>query len=303
MSFAGRSTGTGGRAAYLAPLSLFFALALATPAPAQGPSASLPAAAGSLPPLLRQVSFNPQLDAAVPLDLVFRDDAGHSARLGDYFQGRPVVLALVYYSCPMLCDQVLQGLDRSLRVLSFDAGRQFHVVVVSFNPRETPSQAAAKKREALQRYHRPGAEAGWHFLTGEESSIAALAQAVGFRYAYDPQTGLYAHLSGILVLTPQGRISRYFYGIEYAPRDLRLGLVEASANKIGSPVDRLLLFCYHYDPAAGKYGALVMRIVRLGGILAMLFLAGLVLLLRRREQEKTAPPVPKPREAVLPRVN
>jgi protein SCO1/2 len=242
--------------------------------------------------LLRQVSFNPQLDAAVPLDLVFRDEAGRPARLGDYFAGRPVVLALVYYSCPMLCNQVLEGLHRSLRVLSFDAGKQFHVVAVSFNPRETPSQAAAKKREALERYHRPGAEAGWHFLTGEEPSIAALTRAVGFRYAYDPQSNLYAHLSGILVLTPQGRISRYFYGIDYAPRDLRLGLVEASANKIGSPVDRLLLFCYHYDPAAGKYGALVMRLVRLGGILAVLSLLAFVLALRRREHAATTPTSP-----------
>jgi protein SCO1 len=252
------------------------------PVAAQAPSP------GGLPPLLRQVSFDPQLNAPVPPDLNFRDEAGRVVRLGDYFAGKPVVLALVYYGCPMLCNQVLQGLASRLRVLSFDAGRQFSVVVVSFNPDETPSMAAAKKREALQRYHRAHTEAGWHFLTAEEASIAALTRAVGFRYTYDPKTKLYAHASGILILTPQGRISRYFYGIEYAPRDMRFGLIEASANKIGSPVDRILLFCYQYDPATGRYGALVMRLVRLGGVLAVLGLVLFILLVRRREQH--APP-------------
>ena len=268
--------------ACLAALLLLLGLVPTAPIAAQTPSAS------SLPPLLRQVSFDPQLNAAVPLDLTFHDEAGRLVRLGDYFAGKPVILALVYYSCPMLCNQVLQGLASSLRALSFDVGRQFKVVVVSFNPHETPSMAVAKKQDALERYHRAGTEAGWHFLTSEEPSIAALTRAVGFRYAYDSKTKLYAHASGIVILTPQGRISRYLYGIEYAPRDLRLGLVEASANKIGSPVDRLLLFCYQYDPTTGKYGALVMRLVRLGGILAVLGLVVSILLFRRREQH--APP-------------
>lgn len=270
-------------AACLEVLLLLLGLILVAPAIAQTPSAS------GLPPLLREVSFDPQLDAAVPLDLTFRDEAGRVVRLGDYFTGKPVILTLVYYGCPMLCNQVLQGLASGLRALSFDAGRQFSVVAVSFNPEETPSMAVAKKQDTLQRYHRAGTEAGWHFLTGEESSLATLTRAVGFRYAYDPKTKLYAHASGILVLTPLGRISRYFYGIEYAPRDLRLGLVEASANKIGSPVDRILLFCYQYDPTTGKYGALVMRIVRLGGVLVVLGLAVSVFLFRRREHHGTPP--------------
>src|SRR5262249_5520434 len=160
----------------------------------------------------------------------------------------------VYYGCPMLCNQVLEGIASSLRAVSFDASKQFSVVAFSFNPQETPALAAAKKQETVNRYHRHGTEAGWHFLTGDESSIAALSRAIGFRYAYDRETGRYAHASGILILTPQGKISRYFYGIEYAPRDLRLGLIEASANRIGSPMDRVLLFCYQYDPATGKYG-------------------------------------------------
>ena len=268
--------------ACLAASLLLLWLVPTAPIAAQTPSVS------SLPPLLRQVSFDPQLNAAVPLELTFHDEAGRVVRLGDYFAGKPVILALVYYSCPMLCNQVLQGLASSLRALSFDAGRQFRVVVVSFNPLETPSTAAAKKQDALERYHRAGTEAGWHFLTGEPPSIEALTRAVGFRYAYDSQTKLYAHASGFVILTPQGRISRYLYGIEPAPRDLRLGLVEASANKIGTPVDRILLFCYQYDPTTGKYGALVMRLVRFGGILAVLGLVVSILLFRRREQH--APP-------------
>lgn len=284
----GRRNAAGRRQARAAAACLEAFLLLLGLIPVALAAAQTPSASG-LPPLLREVSFDPQLDAAVPPDLTFRDEAGRVVRLGDYFTDKPVILALVYYGCPMLCNQVLQGLASGLRALPFDAGRQFSVVAVSFNPEETPSMAVAKKQDTLQRYHRAGTEAGWHFLTGEESSLAALTRAVSFRYAYDPKTKLYAHASGILVLTPQGRISRYFYGIEYAPRDLRLGLVEASANKIGSPVDRILLFCYQYDPTTGKYGALVMRIVRLGGVFAVLGLAVSVFLFRRRERHATPP--------------
>ncbi len=241
------------------------------------------AAQDSLPPMLRDVSFDPQLNAALPLELEFRDEASRPVRLGNYFGSKPVVLTLVYYQCPMLCNQVLEGLASSMKVLPFDAGKQFTVVAVSFNPRETPAMAVAKKHTFLDRYRRPGASEGSHFLTGDAAAIAALTRAAGFRFAYDPKTNLYTHASGILVLTPRGRISRYFYGIEYAPRDLRLGLVEASANKIGSPVDRLLLFCYHYDPATGKYGALVIRMVRLGGILTVLGLSIFIFVFWRRE--------------------
>jgi protein SCO1/2 len=245
---------------------------------------ALPALAqNERPALLRDVGIDQRLNEQVPLDLRFRDEAGRTVRLGDYFGRKPVILALVYYECPMLCTEVLNGLVGSLKVLSFDVGNQFTVVTVSFNPRETPALAAAKKAAYLGRYARPGAAGGWHFLTGEEPSIAALTRAVGFHYTYDPKTNQYAHAAGIMVLTPQGKISRYFYGIEYAPRDLRLGLVEASANKIGSPIDQLLLFCYHYDPAIGKYSAIVMNFVRLGGVITMLALGTLILVLLRRD--------------------
>jgi protein SCO1 len=237
----------------------------------------------ALPAALRNVGIEQRLNAQVPPDLVFRDENGRSVKLGDYFGSKPIILALVYYDCPMLCTQVLNGLVGSLKALSFDAGEQFLVLTVSFDPRETPELAAGKKESYLARYSRSGAAAGWHFLTGAESSIEALTHAVGFRYRYDVEKGQYAHASGIMVLTPQGKISRYFYGIEYSPRDLRLGLVEASNNRIGSPVDQLLLFCYHYDPATGKYGAVVMNFVRLGGAATVLTLGAILFLFLRRD--------------------
>ena len=238
------------------------------------------------PAVPRGIGIDQRLNEQVPLALVFHDESGRSVQLGDYFGSKPVILALVYYRCPMLCPLVLDGLVSSLRVLSFTAGDQFTVVVVSFNPRETPEFAAAKKETALQRYARPGAEGGWHFLTGEEQAIARLAGAVGFRYTYDAAQDQYAHASGIVVLTPQGKIARYFYGIEYAPRDLRLGLVEAAANKIGSPIDQLLLLCYHYDPARGKYSAVVVDAVRLGGAATVLALGTFLVVMWRRETRK-----------------
>ncbi len=270
-----------------APFALALCILLAAPITLTAQSSPSPAASG-LPPALRDVDFSPKLDVAVPLDLEFRDENARPVRLADYFHGRPVILALVYYRCPMLCDQVLDGLASSLKVLAFNAGAQFEVVAVSFNPRETPDMAAEKKREVLAHYRRERAAGGWHFLTGDQSSIGTLTQSVGFRYAWDPATNTYAHASGILILTPEGRISRYFYGIEYAPRDVRLGLVEASANKIGTPIDRVLLFCYHYDPAAGKYGAVVMNLVRGGGILTVLALGFFVFLFLRRERHSLA---------------
>ncbi len=235
------------------------------------------------PPLVRNVRFDQKLNEQVPLNLVFRDEAGQSVALRDYFDGRPVILALVYYDCPMLCSQVLNGLASSLDVLPFDAGKEFTVITVSFDPRETPALAAAKKETYMRRYKRAGAAAGWRFLTGDPASIAGLAQAVGFRYTYDAEKNQYAHASGVMVLTPQGKLARYFYGIEYAPRDVRLALVEASAGRIGSPVDQLLLYCYEYDPVTGKYGAIVMRFVRLGGVVTVAGLLSLMWLLRRRD--------------------
>ncbi|MGH7964934.1 MAG: SCO family protein, partial [Candidatus Binatia bacterium] len=237
------------------------------------------------PALLGDVGIDQRLNEQVPLDLRFRDETGQSVRLGEYFGSKPVILTLNYYQCPMLCSLILEGLVSSLRVLSFDIGDQFTVVTVSFDPDETPTLAAATKAKYLQRYARPGAREGWHFLTGQEAAIAGLAEAVGFRYAYDAPQDQYAHASGIVVLTPQGKIARYFYGIEYAPRDLRLGLVEAAANKIGSLADQILLFCYHYDPATGKYSTAVLNTVRVGGVATMLALGTFLVVMWRKEKQ------------------
>ena len=213
-----------------------------------------PARAQTAPPddPLFKVGFDQKLNQQVPLDLTFRDETGAPVRLGDYFGARPVILTLNYYRCPNLCTLLLTKLVETMRGMAFDAGDQFTVVTISIDPRETPAIAAAKKATYLDRYGRPGAAGGWHFLTGEQPTIAALAQAVGVRYAYDPRQDQYAHPSGITLLTPQGKISRYFFDLAYTPQDLRLGLVEASANKIGSPLDEVLLRCYHYYPISGQ---------------------------------------------------
>ncbi len=236
------------------------------------------------PQLLRDVGIDQKLNGQVPLDLTFRDETGRTVQLTEYFGQEPVVLALVYYECPMLCTQVLNGLLRSFQSLKFDVGKQFNVITVSINPREKPELAKAKQDVYVGLYGRDGAARGWHFLTGDESQIQRLAQAVGYRYVYDPQTDQYAHASGIMVLTPQGRVSKYFYGIQYAPRDLRLGLVEASANKIGSPSDELLLFCYHYDPTTGKYGLVISNVLKLASLATVLALGVLMLVMSRRER-------------------
>jgi protein SCO1/2 len=251
-----------------------------------GPSAPKPGqAAGEKPAILSTVRIDQRLNHQVPLDLPFTDEAGKPVRLGDYFGTRPVILALVYYECPMLCTQVLNGLVTALGVMSFEPGREFDVVVVSINPREGPGLAAQKKAAYLERYERPHTAGGWHFLTGPESSIAALADAVGFRYEYDEKIKQYAHGAGIELLTAKGVISKYFYGIEFSARDIRLGLIEASEDRIGTPIDDFLLFCYHYDPATGKYGAAVLRLVRLGGVATVVaFLSFLTVALRRERK-------------------
>jgi protein SCO1/2 len=237
----------------------------------------------ALPQPLQAVGFDQKLDAQVPLDLEFRDESGRAVKLGEYFDGKPVVLVLAYFRCPMLCTQVLNGLVKAMLDVSFDVGSEFRVLTVSFDPRETPDMAAAKKKTYVERYGRAGAAEGWHFLTGDEEAIRRLTDAVGFRYTYDAKADQFAHASGIMVLTPQGRISRYFYDIKYSPRDLRLGLVEASANKIGTPVDQVLLYCFHYDPALGKYGAVVMGFVRIGGVLTVLALGVFLGVMWRQE--------------------
>jgi len=259
-------------------LFVIFFLALSVPGYGQDLSAA------TQPYPLTQVGIDQKLNSEVPLDLQFRDESGKQVRLGDFFGKKPVVLSLVYYECPMLCTLVLNGMLTSFKVLAFDVGKEFEVVTVSFNPREKPELAAAKKQSYLRRYGRPDGDKGWHFLTGDEDQIAKLADSVGFRYTYDPKTEQYAHASAIMVLTPQGHVARYYYGIEYAPRDLRLGLIEASANKIGSPVDQVLLYCFHYDPLTGKYGLVIRNVLRLSGIVTLVVLGGFIALMLRRER-------------------
>jgi protein SCO1 len=240
-------------------------------------------------PALKNVGVDQHLDGQVPLDLQFRDETGKSVRLGDYFGKRPVILNLAYYGCTMLCGEVQSGIIGSLRALAFNPSTDFDIVTVSFDPKETPEQAAAKKSSLLLRYHRPGAEQGWHFLTGDQHNIEALTKSVGFDYQYDPTLNQWAHAAAIMVLTPQGKISKYFYGVEFAPKDLRFGLIEASENKIGTVVDQMLLYCYHYNPATGKYGAVIMNVLRLAGVATVLILGGLIFILFRRDPSFETP--------------
>ena len=246
--------------------------------PLYGADPSIGQTSSGLPKVLKNVGIDQRLNEQIPLDAVFKDEQGRDVRLGELFKGKPVVLSLVYYQCPMLCNQVLNGMMGSFRQVAFNIGEQYDVITVSFDPRETPDLAAAKKSTYVKAYNRPGAEASWHFLTGDEANIKRLTEAVGFHYLWDDQTKQFAHASGIMVLTPEGKLARYFYGIDYSPRDLRLGLVEASQNKIGTPVDALMLYCYHYDPATGKYGAIVMNIVKVAGGLTVFLIVGMILI-------------------------
>lgn len=236
---------------------------------------------------LEEIGFDQQLGGQVPLDLPFTDDTGRGVRLGELLQGKPAVLVMLYYKCTMLCPLMLDGLVRVLRPLSLEAGKDFSVVVVSINPRETPLLAANKKELIVERYGRPGAEAGFRFLTGEEPAIRALARAVGFRYQEGARRDDFAHAAGIMLLTPQGQVARYFYGMDFSPRDVRLGLIEAAGNTIGSPVDQVLLLCYHYDPTTGKYGVAVMNVLRLAGSATVLLLGGFILVMVRRDRRRT----------------
>jgi len=259
-------------------------LTLCAAASAQTIPGDVGKSSAGLPTALLNVGFEPPLNGQLPLDLGFRDEAGREVRLRDYFgQQKPVLLALVYYGCPMLCNQVEQGVVGSLKMLSFNAGRDYDVVFVSFDPRETPDMAAKKKESALAHYGRRETQSGWHFLTGSQDSIAALTKAANFRYSFDTKSGIFAHASGILLLTPDGRISRYFYGVEYPSRDVRLGLVDASAGKIGTPIDHLLLYCFEYDPSSAHYSATILRIIRLGGIVTILVMIAGFLIFRRRD--------------------
>jgi len=265
-------------------ISGVFALLLgASAAAAQAVPSSTGPAAQNMPSVLQNVGFEPQLNAHLPLDLAFRDETGRNVQLRDYFTQKPVLLALVYYGCPMLCSQVQQGVVGALRMLSFNPGRDYEVVFVSFDPRESPDMAAQKKELAMTHFRRPETASGWHFLTGSKESIDALTKGANFRYSFDEKSNLFAHASGIMLLTPDGRVSRYFYGVEYPARDVRFGLVDASAGKIGTPIDRALLFCYQYDPTSAHYSASILKIVRLGGVLTILVMVAGMLIFRRRD--------------------
>ncbi|HET6841706.1 MAG TPA: SCO family protein [Candidatus Angelobacter sp.] len=234
--------------------------------------------------ILDQVGIDQHLNQRIPLEAQFTDENGQTVSLKQYFGVRPVLVTMVYYQCPMLCSQELNGLTSSLNVLSqFNVGREFDVITVSFDPTETPELAAESKKKFLERYRRPGAAQGWHFLTGKKDQIELLSQSLGFRYAWDPEIKQYAHASGIMLITPDGRIAQYYYGIEYAPRDLRLGFIEAAQGKIGTVVDQVLLYCYHYDPARGKYGAAVFNILRIGALATVLVICGFMFIMIRRE--------------------
>jgi len=238
--------------------------------------------------MMQRVGIDQKLGTQLPLDVELRDESGKSVRLGDYFgKGRPVVLAFVYYGCPSLCTMVLNGMNQSFRTLSFDIGKEYEVVTVSFDHSETPQLASEKKATYLKQYGRAGGEQGWHFLTGDEANVKRLTEAAGFRFVWDDATKQFAHGSAIMVATPQGQLARYFYGLEYAPKDLRLGLIEASENKIGRLADEVLLLCYQYNPMTGKYGFAIMRSLQIGGILTLLMLGSYIgfHLIRERKQQ------------------
>ena len=244
--------------------------------------------AGSSPTadMIRDIGIEQHLGAQLPLDATFRDEQGHEVKLGDYFGSRPVVVMLVYYRCPMLCTQVLNGFLNSSQAVPLEIGRDYQVVTVSFDPRETPELAAEKKSSYVRSYRRPGAADGWHFLTGDQQNVDRLTETVGFRYRFDPNSNQFAHASGIALATPDGRLSRYFYGIEYSPDDLRLGLVESSSGHIGSLVDQVLLLCFHYDPLTGKYGLVIANVLRIASSLTVLLLGSFLFAMYRRERRR-----------------
>jgi protein SCO1/2 len=266
---------------FSAALSIAALALLASPIFAQQPGP---------PPILREVSIAQRLNEPIPPEIIFRDENGQTVHLGDYFGTKPIVLSLVYFDCPALCTEVLNGELRTMKAISLDLGKDFDAITVSFEPKDTPELAKAKRDVYAGQYGRPGARENWHFLTGDQPSIDALTQAAGFHYAYDSASRQYAHAAAILVLTPHGRIARYFYGVQYPGRDVRLGLVEASEGKIGTPTDHALLYCYQYDPATGKYGLMVMNVVRAAGVLTVLVLGIFMFVMFRRERNHPSGP-------------
>lgn len=263
-------------------------LAAAGLAEAQTIPASVGKSSAGLPSQLQNVGFEPPLNGQMPLDLKFRDESGRGVTLRDYSGQRPMVLALVYYGCPMLCNQVEMGVVGTLKMLAFTPGRDYEVVFVSFDSRENPAMAAQKKEAAMSHFGRRETASGWHFLTGSQESIDALTKAANFRYSFDTRMNIFAHASGIMLLTPDGRISRYFYGVEYPSRDVRLGLVDASAGKIGTPIDRLLLYCFEYNPESARYSATILKIVRLAGLLTIFTIVAAILIFHRRDLRSTS---------------
>jgi protein SCO1/2 len=261
-----------------------------TGAPSAGYKRDAALPASVVPRPLREIGFDQNLGEVVPLDTVFKDEQGRAVALGDYFGKRPVVLLFAYYDCPMLCTQVINALAIALDVISLDAGHDFEIVTVSFDPRDTPATATAKKAAYISRDRRPGTAAGWHFLTGDHASIDRLTKAAGFRYRWDDETHQFAHPTGVIVLTPDGHLARYLFGVEYGPRDLRFALVEASAGKVGSRVDSLLLYCYHYDPMTGRYGLAIMRAIRIAGAATVVALGSFIFIMVRREKPKHQAP-------------
>lgn len=242
-----------------------------------------------LPPALKAVGIEQQLGAGLPLETEFKDESGKLVKLGDYFNaGRPVILAFVYYECPMLCNQVLNGLTGSLKGISFDAGKEFDVVAISFDAKEfdIPSLAANKKAGYMERYGRPGTEKGWHFLTGTQASIDAVTSAAGFSYKWDDKTQQFAHAAAIMVATPDGKLSRYLYGIDYAPKDVKFAVMESAEARVGNPAEQLLLYCYHYDPSTGKYGLAILNVIRLGGIATLIGLGAMGFVFWRRNRKR-----------------
>ncbi len=268
------------------------AVAGAVSASAQGNAPGLRPAPGptsdTTPSALQNVRFEQKLDAVLPLDATFRDERGQPVKLGDYFGKRPVVLAFVYYECPMLCNQILNGLVSAIGVLDQTVGTDFDVVAISIDSRETPVMAAAKKATYLDRYARPGSDQGWHFLTGDDANIRRATDTAGFHFAWDEQTQQFAHASGVIVATPDGRLARYLFGIEYPPRDLKFAMMESSEGRIGSVVDQVLLYCYHYEPAKGSYSFAAMNAVRLGGAVTMVMLFGFIAISLRRDSRAPA---------------
>jgi protein SCO1 len=250
------------------------------------PIASQTAEQSTVSKVFNDVGLDQRLGNSIPLDLTFRDETGATVKLGDYFHDKPVVLSLVYYNCPMLCKMTLDGMVECFLSMKYIVNKDFDVVTVSFDPTETPAMAAEAKHTYLTRYGQKGAEDGWHFLTGDEPSIKKLTQAVGFHYVYDAKLKQYAHPTGIMVLTPEGTLSRYFYGVEYAPRDMQFALIDASHHQVGSAVDKLLLLCYCYDPTTGKYGFIISNVLRASATLTILVVGGGIFLLLRSERKK-----------------